>query len=53
MNFEPAICNSHLPYPWGCHLKEGRMGSWMQEVGEGGGEAPHLGEGRGFFILMC
>ena len=45
VNIEPVICNGHLPYPWGQHWREGRVGSWMQGVGIS--KAKHLGEGRG------
>ena len=33
---EPAISNGHLPYPWGWHCREARVGSWKQGGGGGG-----------------
>ena len=34
MNIEPAICNGHLPYSQGWHLREVRVGNKTQEVGD-------------------
>ena len=44
MNIKPAICNGHLPYPWGRCWREGRVGEMDAGVGVGG--AKRLGEGR-------
>ena len=33
---EPAICNGHVPCPWGWRSGEGRVGSWTQGVGVAG-----------------
>ena len=43
VNLEPAICNGHLPYPWGWV-----RGGESEELDAGGGvsRAKHLGEGR-------
>ena len=37
MNLEHAICNGHLPYPWGQRWVAGESGELDAAGGEGGG----------------
>ena len=36
VNIEPAMCNAHLPYPWGTALEGGEGGVGRRGVGDGG-----------------